>query len=448
MAAFSEGDIVLPSDGMKVLGIGRITGDYFYEKGSIAPHRRPVEWLSFDEYQMPDKEGLQTTVTEIKKTPNLLKVETCLLGKPLAGPTGAGPRRPEEFAKLVMEGVPGRIQSVLERKRQVILYGPPGTGKTYWAQKTARALASHKLFGKTYEALEKSEQERVCGEKGLVRICTFHPAYGYEDFLEGFRPKTVNDQITFELQDGIMKAICQDAQVNPETPYYLIIDEINRGDIPRIFGELLTIIEKDKRGESILLSTSGANFQVPSNVFLIGTMNTADRSIALLDTALRRRFGFIELMPDIRTLGDTVIESIPLGPWLSALNAKICEHIGRDARNLQIGHSYFLENGKPITTYSKLMRILQDDILPLIEEYCYEDYATIVKILGKSLIDEQQQRVRNELFQTTKKDELIQALIGIDPSLSTSSQAISSEVEESEEEEVPNDPTASTGEDA
>ena len=343
---------------------------------------------------------------------------------------------PKDFR---LSGIPGRIQSILERKRQVIIYGPPGTGKTYWAEKTALDLASYARFNKSFEELSNEEKMTILGKgsesQGLVRMCTFHPAYGYEDFLEGYRPKTIDDQMVFELQDGIMKKLCLDAIENPNYKFYLIIDEINRGDIPRIFGELLTVIEKDKRGKSILLSVSGEQFYVPDNLYVIGTMNTADRSIALLDTALRRRFGFIELMPDIDVLGNAVVESIPLGPWLSALNSKICEHIGRDARNLQIGHSYLLENGQPITSFNKFARVIQDDIIPLIEEYCYEDYATMTKILGKSFVDEINQRINTDLFEPSMKDDLIQALKSIDPNLDSSAPALLSEAEKPEEDQ-------------
>ena len=120
---------------------------------------------------------------------------------------------------------------------------------------------------------------------------------------------------------------------------------------------------------------------------------------------------------------------------LSALNAKICEHIGRDARNLQIGHSYLLDAGKPISSFSKLLKVLQDDILPLIEEYCYEDYATITKILGKSLVDEKNQRIHSELFELPMKDDLIQALKSIDPNLDSSAPALLSESESPVEDE-------------
>ena len=200
-----------------------------------------------------------------------------------------------------LDGVSGRIQSVLERKGQVILYGPPGTGKTFWAERTALELASYSLAGSPFDELSDDEKVMVAGgpkSLGLVRMCCFHPAYGYEDFIEGYRPELHEGRMTFVLRDGIFKQLCRDAETQPERHFYLIIDEINRGDIPRIFGELLTIIEKDKRGKSVILPLSRSAFRVPPNVFLIGTMNTADRSIALLDTALRRRFGFVELMPD------------------------------------------------------------------------------------------------------------------------------------------------------
>ena len=126
-----------------------------------------------------------------------------------------------------------------------------------------------------------------------------HPAYGYEDFLEGYRPTEINGSMHFVLRDGIFKQLCAQAKAQPEHNFYLIVDEINRGDIPRIFGELLTLLEKNKRGKTAILPLSGEPFTVPENLYVIGTMNTADRSIALLDAALRRRFGFLELLPEV-----------------------------------------------------------------------------------------------------------------------------------------------------
>ena len=351
-AVMAEGDLVVASDGMKVLGVGRVIGPYGFEPQAEAPHRRPVEWLWLGEYTMPLQEGLQTTVYELKIPENLIEIEKRLIEDGLLPSIVDQTRRP----KPSLSGISGRIQAIFERKGQVILYGPPGTGKTYWAWHTALTLASYDCFATNYDQLTEEQRKTINGDK--VRMCTFHPAYGYEDFWEGYRPQVINGALAFDLQDGIFKKLCEDARRQPEHSFYLIIDEINRGDIPRIFGELLTVLEKDKRGRAILLPLSRRSFTVPVNVFLIGTMNTADRSIALLDKALRRRFGFVELMPDSSVLEGAVISGIPLGAWLDALNQRLCDHIGRDARNLQIGHAYLLDQGRPVASFSRFVRIL------------------------------------------------------------------------------------------
>ena len=229
--------------------------------------------------------------------------------------------------------------------------------------------------------------------------------------------------MSFVLRDGIFKQLCRDAEEHPERQFYLIIDEINRGDIPRIFGELLTIIEKDKRGKAVVLPLSRSAFRVPPNVFLIGTMNTADRSIALLDTALRRRFGFIELMPDVSLLDQASISEIPLGLWLEALNRRICENVGRDARNLQVGHSFLFDGGKPVKDAARFFQIVRDEIIPLLEEYCYEDYDALHSILGGGLVDLTNQTIRHDLFEEAKRQDLIQALLAPCPDILTSLKA-------------------------
>jgi 5-methylcytosine-specific restriction protein B len=268
---------------------------------------------------------------------------------------------------------------------------------------------------------------------GQVRICIFHPAYGYEDFLEGYRPTVQAGQMTFTLRDGIFKQLCTAAHEHPEQRFYLIIDEINRGDIPRIFGELLMVLEKNKRGTASVLPLSQQPFVVPENVYLIGTMNTADRSIALLDTALRRRFGFIELMPDSSVLGDTVVGGLPLGPWLDGLNQRIREHIGRDARNLQVGHSYLMEQGRPVSDTGRFTRIIREDIIPLLQEYCYEDYPTLQQILGHGLVDIRAQQIKHDLFDPARQEDVIQALLAPDPEIATTARTIAAEAEVADE---------------
>jgi 5-methylcytosine-specific restriction protein B len=429
-------DYVVAMNGSTIFGVGKISGSYEFDPTSDFPHRRSVEWLSVGELSLEDSQGLHRfIVRETKRSDHMVAIEKYVQ---------LSPQTPPVSGTAVLRGIPGRIQSVLERKKQAILFGPPGTGKTYWANIAAQELASRHNFRKAFGDLTNDERASIRGDNGqqhsFVRMCCFHPAYGYEDLIEGYRPSTLDGRMVFELQDGIFKKLCQDAVSAPQHKYYLVIDEINRGDIPRIFGELISVLEKDKRGTEILLPTSGATFSVPDNVFIIGTMNTADKSIALLDTALRRRFGFIELMPDSLVLEDAAPGGIPLGPWLDALNGRICEHMGRDARNLQVGHSYLLEKGRPLREFSRFAKVIQQDIIPLLQEYCYEDYSVLEMILGKPLVNSETQRINEELFDRSKQDDLIQALLATSPEILTTSQALVSEVEEieqdSEEDEV------------
>ncbi|MEO6889723.1 MAG: AAA family ATPase, partial [Ktedonobacteraceae bacterium] len=408
------GDIIVATIGKTAtLGIGKVTGGYTFEAppSDSFPHRRTVEWLSLEKWDYPVSEG-DLTAIKLTNDSNLLEIEKRILHTPHPGSlidaVSISTLVPPSQPLAALTGLPARIQGVLERKGQVILYGPPGTGKTYWAENTVCELAARASFKKTFDQLADDERAVVLGDgdqraNARVRVCTFHPAYGYEDFLEGWRPQPGNDGMQFVLRSGIFKELCDSAQRTPQEKFFLIIDEINRGDIPRIFGELLTVLEKDKRNKFILLPLSREPFSVPPNVFIIGTMNTADRSIALLDAALRRRFGFIELLPDVNTLGNTLVGGIPLGPWLDALNRRICQHVGQNARNLQVGHAYFLERGQPVSDFAIFARILQEDILPLLEEYCYEDYTKLERILGTGLVNGKQQLLRHDLFELAQQ---------------------------------------------
>ncbi len=430
-------DYVLASDGQETLGIGRVVGDYEFDGTAGFPHMRNVEWLSLEKWRMPDPEGLRTTVHEIRKhVQNLVEIERHVIEASPVPP--ATPPRPEPrntdtvtHAEWTGAGIIARIQDVLARKSQLILYGPPGTGKTHWAELAAHELAALWNFGEPLAALSESQCDRIVShdEQSFVRICSFHPGYGYEDFIEGYRPSLTSNTLHFALQDGIFKKVSTTARENPNRRYYLVIDEINRGDIPRIFGELLTLLEKPKRGTSVTLPLSGAAFSVPANVFIIGTMNTADRSIALLDAALRRRFGFVELMPDADVLGKTVIAGIALGPWLTALNDLVVTHVGRDGRNLQIGHSYFLSGGRPIQELRQFSRVLQEDVLPLLEEYCYDDWSRLEQILKKGLVDTARGRFRSELFEPGREEDLVQAVLAIAPDVSASFIAVEAEAQ-------------------
>lgn len=394
-----ENDIIVAGDGMKTLGIGRVTGGYVYRGDMEFPHVRTVEWFDVGNIEMPDaKEGLRTTVYPYKNEENILRIrEAFSSGKPV---NSSLPNEVKETPLLPLDGVMRKIEMILERKKQIVLYGPPGTGKTYFAEKTAQELAARNLFKKSWKALAQSEKDLISGNgrtDGYLRICCFHASYGYEDFVEGIKPRVANGQTLFELRDGVFKKLCSDASKEPHKSFFLLIDEINRGDIARILGELIMLIEVGKRGKTLCLPVSGEPFSVPGNVYIIGTMNTADRSIALLDAALRRRFGFCELMPDYTLLEYLRFDALPVGEWLKGLNQRICRHIGKDARNLQIGHSYFMENGKPITSQARFCQVIAEDILPLIEEYCYGDFDRMQAILDSDFVDTKTQTLQYSL---------------------------------------------------
>ncbi|QQX83745.1 AAA family ATPase [Cupriavidus necator] len=412
----SENDIVLACEGQQVLGIGRVSGAYEYEAGLLFPHKRPVEWLSLTTWSMPEVEGPRTTVFELgKSAKNIQAIERILVGHPLPESQPATRRARGESADKSpvlppLDHFASRVDNTLRRKGQIVLYGPPGTGKTFRALQIARELAARHTFRKSYSALNASEVGQVNGTDGLVRLCTFHPGWGYEDFVEGLRPKTnSNGQMVFEPQDGTFKRLCQNAIEKPEKQFFLIIDEINRGDLPRIFGELLTTIEYDKRDTPVILPVTRVPFTVPRNVFILGTMNTADRSISLMDVALRRRFGFVELMPDSSLLANRRVGGLALGAWLDALNARLRQYLKRDARNLQIGHAYLLPS-TPITSVAEFARVLRDDIIPLLEEYCYDDFTTLRDILGSELVDVDASRIREEIFLPNRDNDLIEAV--------------------------------------
>ncbi len=446
-----ENDVVVAAEGERIIGVGKVKGPYRFDSTPPegAPHRRPVDWHITPEWKLPVSEGLRTTVWKLRKDDrNLVEIERKLLEPVLPAieePMFTPQNTEKAIRKMVkLEGkIPIQLQVILDRKGQAILYGPPGTGKTHWGRKTALDLVAAGAFGCLYDDLTHDQKLIVEGDgsnSGLFRCCTFHPAFGYEDFIEGYRPRQgAGGQLVFEKRDGIFKRICIDASKS-DKKFVLLIDEINRGDIPRIFGELLTLLEKNKRGQKVTLPLSGDTFSVPQNVLVIGTMNTADRSIALLDTALRRRFGFVELMPDYTLFAGAILgEVIPLGKWLEALNNRVRQQVGKDSRNLQIGHAYFLDdNGKPVRDFGMFTRIIAEDIVPLLEEYCYENYDALSQILGEDMIDRERQRVRDEFFLPARQQDLIQALKATAPEVFTSLEAVTQvqlpTVQEPEEE--------------
>jgi 5-methylcytosine-specific restriction protein B len=220
---------------------------------------------------------------------------------------------------------------------------------------------------------------------GAITRLTFHPSYSYEDFIEGFRPvDTGSGTLVLRLEDGVFKRICREAQANPRRKYLVLVDEINRANLAKVFGETITLLEKDKRGMPVTLPQSKESFSVPPNVFILGTMNTADRSIKLLDAALRRRFAFRELMPDTELLRGASVGALMLDVFLEGLNRRVAKAEGREK---QIGHSFLLDGSVPVADADEFARRFRQEILPLLQEYCYEDYGALAGYIGEKIVD-------------------------------------------------------------
>ena len=291
-----------------------------------------------------------------------------------------------------------------------ILYGPPGTGKTYSTVEKAIAILEP---SNNSDWKAKKIRFDYYKNQGQIVFTTFHQAMSYEDFVEGIKPETDSktEQISYSVKSGIFKEICdriindkkvfeKNAKPNEDgiirvdgktfeqtKKYVLIIDEINRGNVSQIFGELITLLEKDKRlGEefelTVRLPYSTNQFGVPANLYIIGTMNTADRSVEALDTALRRRFSFVEMMPKPELLSSD-FSNLDLQQVLRSINERLV--VLKD-REHQIGHSYFMELNKTDKTLDDLKAVFKGKIVPLLQEYFYGDYERIRLVLGDAFI--------------------------------------------------------------
>ena len=289
----------------------------------------------------------------------------------------------------------------ITHEKNIILYGPPGTGKTYNTVYYAVAICENKAIDDIKEDSYFKILERYNDYKnrGKIEFTTFHQSYVYEEFIEGIKPcSSVEEKkgngLEYSIVPGAFKAFCNTVKENNKRGnrenFVFIIDEINRGNISKIFGELITLIEDTKReGKeeqiSVNLPYSQELFSVPNNLYIIGTMNTADLSISLMDTALRRRFHFVEMMPDTKVLKDISIkdkEGKDSGIDVQRMVKKINERIEiLYDREHTIGHALFLGLVET-STVEKLASIFKKSIIPLLQEYFYEDYKKIQLILG------------------------------------------------------------------
>ncbi|HEX8433395.1 MAG TPA: AAA family ATPase [Longimicrobium sp.] len=290
------------------------------------------------------------------------------LADPRRGGGGTEPPRPETEALdrladdlLVEPGFMADMVEMLRERKQVILYGPPGTGKTY----LARALMEHLAPSPT-----------------RYTVVQFHPSYSYEDFVQGYRPEAgENGQLGYRLKAGPLMRLAEAAAADPSREYVLLIDEINRGNLPKIFGELLYLLEYRDQAVTPMYGEEGEEFSLPSNLLVIGTMNTADRSIALVDAALRRRFHFVALFPDegplagflARWLERNRPEMAHVAPLVTALNRELKERLGVNA---QVGHSYFTRGDLSERT---LARVWAHDIMPFLEDQLFGQEAELTR---------------------------------------------------------------------
>ena len=317
-----------------------------------------------------------------------------------------------------------------------ILYGPPGTGKTYNSILYSLGIATKNegIINRIKNNTETISDEKInefndLKKQGQIEFVTFHQSYSYEDFVEGIRPTLDNKNVSkntksmeenkkdlkYTLYSGIFKDICERAEEkgNLDKNYVLIIDEINRGNISKIFGELITLLEPSKRlGETeelkIRLPYSDEEFGVPKNLYILGTMNTADRSIALLDIALRRRFNFIEMPPkynllksistetidtESKDIKNTKTHNIDLKKLLKAINTRIEFLLDKDHL---IGHSYFVK----VETFDDLKEVFRNSIIPLLQEYFYDDFEKIKFVLN--IKDDEDNKDNNSIIRKEK----------------------------------------------
>lgn len=363
------GDIIFVKKGRsQLIGRGIVTSDYFYDfEASEYNHIRTVKWTYHGEWPYPGKAAMKT-LTDVTPYSDFVEKLNNIFDDDTSEDVEEVEKLYSSYTKsdflddvFMSEEEYEKLKTILNYKKNVILQGAPGVGKTYTAKRLAYSLM---------------------GEKNIerVKMVQFHQSYSYEDFIMGFRPSDNG----FELRKGAFYHFCKKAEPDASNDYFFIIDEINRGNLSKIFGELFMLIENDKRGASLQLVYSDEKFSIPENLYIIGMMNTADRSLAMLDYALRRRFAFFELQPGFDTDGFKTYQAIinnrkldDLIACVKNLNFAIVadESLGE---GFCIGHSYFCNLTPESVNDQVISNIVEYELIPLLKEYWFDE-PTLVR---------------------------------------------------------------------
>ena len=360
------GDVVFVKKGKaEIVGRGVVTGNYVYDaEGSDYPNIREVRWTHTGQWPVDERLPMKTLTDVTYKQVFVTLMESSFFDSEEAAAieelTAVFPEySTEDFLQSIYMDRQqyNAIVGLLKTKKNIIMQGAPGVGKTYAAKRLAYSMMGVK-------------------DVSRVKLIQFHQSYSYEDFIEGYRPSGAG----FELVKGAFYSFCKKAaDDDEENAYFFIIDEINRGNLSKIFGELFMLIESDKRGNELQLLYSRELFSVPTNVHIIGMMNTADRSLAMLDYALRRRFAFVELRP--------AFESDGFREYCAGLDNPRFEALVREVESLNraitedeslgegfcIGHSYFCNMKRETCTDAALASIVEYELIPMLKEYWFDE---------------------------------------------------------------------------
>jgi len=365
VSEMKPGDVIFAKKGRsEIIGRGVVTGEYVYdEEWTQFPHIRKVDWTHVGNWNI-DRTLALKTLTDITYDQELVKrIEASFLdgddSVDIEEPSAVFPEysAADFLASVYMDRQRyDAIVGLLKAKKNIILQGAPGVGKTYAAKRLAYSMMGVK-------------------DVSRVMLVQFHQSYSYEDFIEGYRPSGEG----FELVKGAFYSFCKKAADDEENDYFFIIDEINRGNLSKIFGELFMLIESDKRGNELQLLYSHELFSVPANVHIIGMMNTADRSLAMLDYALRRRFAFVELCPAFDSVGFCdYCEGLgnqrfkDLVRVVESLNRVIAEDESL-GEGFCIGHSYFCNMDADTCTDAAMASIVEYELIPMLKEYWFDE---------------------------------------------------------------------------